>query len=106
VASIPSPEPAPAASPEASPVASTSVDVVKLMQDSIRDGQIKEFKFEQVLDWKPGASEKVNGEEYQTGLATYSAETFLGVKTIQAKAFIKDGKVRRWIWPKSDMEIK
>jgi hypothetical protein len=80
--------------------------VVVIMQESIRDGQIKEFKFEQVLGWKAGEDETVDGEPFQTGLVSYKAETIFGVKTIQAKALIQNGKVARWIWPKSGMEIK
>ena len=76
------------------------------MQESIRDGQIKEFKFEQVLGWKAGEKETVDGQTFQTGLVSYKAETIFGVKTIQAKALIQNGKVLRWIWPKSGMEIK
>lgn len=76
------------------------------MQESLRSGQIKEFTFDQVLDWKAGTEEAVDGENYATGLVSYKAETIFGVKTIQAKALIKDGKVAKWIWPKSGMEIK
>jgi hypothetical protein len=76
------------------------------MQDSVRTGQIKEFTFDQVLTWKAEADETIDGETYQTGLASYKAETIFGVKTIQAKALIKNAKVQRWIWPKSGMEIK
>jgi hypothetical protein len=76
------------------------------MQESVRDGQIKEFTFDQVLAWKAEADEIIDGETYQTGLASYKAETIFGVKTIQAKALIKGGKIQRWIWPKSGMEIK
>jgi hypothetical protein len=76
------------------------------MQESVRTGQIKEFTFDQVLAWKAEADETIDGETYQTGLASYKAETIFGVKTIQAKALIKNGKVQRWIWPKSGMEIK
>ena len=76
------------------------------MQESIRTGQIKEFSFDQVLTWKADADETIDGKTYQIGLASYKAETIFGVKTIQAKALIKDGKVQRWIWPKSGMEIK
>ena len=106
----PMPEPTPAA-PEPAPAAAPaevagSPDVVTAMQQSIKAGQIKEFTFEQVLEWNPGADEIVDGETYQTGLAAYKAETIFGVKTIQAKALIKTGKVQRWIWPKSGMEIK
>ncbi len=104
-APAPTPEPAPApAAPTTS--ASTPADVVSAMQASIKAAQIKEFKFEQVLDWKADANETVDGETYQTGVASYKAETIFGVKTIQAKALLKGGKVIRWIWPKSGMEIK
>jgi len=99
----PEAEPTPAPAP-AAPAASG--DVVSIMQQSIRGGEIKEFTFDQVLGWKPEEDETVDGETYQTGVAAYKADTIFGVKTIQAKALIKDGKVIRWIWPKSGMEIK
>ena len=83
-----------------------AADVVTAMQNSIKAGEIKEFTFDQVLEWTPGEDETVEGEIYQTGLASYKAETIFGVKTIQAKALVKGGKVSRWIWPKSGMEIK
>ena len=102
---VPTPEPPPAVEP-APTVAAGPTDAVKAMQDSIKAAQIKEFTFDQVLDWKAEADEIVDGETYQTGLASYKAETIFGVKTIQAKALIKGNKVQRWIWPKSGMEIK
>jgi len=77
------------------------------MQASIKGGEIKEFTFDQVLDWQASQQpETIDSETYQTGIASYKAETVFGVKTIQAKALIKDGKVVRWLWPKSGMEIK
>ena len=103
----PMPEPAPATPPVAPATPLTGgADVVKAMQESVQAAQIKEFTFAQVLDWKAGPDEAVDGENYQTGLASYKAETIFGVKTIQAKALLKGGKVQRWIWPKSGMEIK
>ena len=89
------------------PTAATGpVDVVKVMQESIRSAQVKEFTFDQVLGWEAAAEETVDGEVFKTGLVSYKAETIFGVKTIQAKALIKGDKVQRWIWPKSGMEIK
>ena len=76
------------------------------MKQHIRSGAIKEFTFEQVLGWKAEADETINGETYQTGLVRYKADTIFGVKTIEAKALIQNGKVVRWVWPKSGMEIK
>jgi len=108
----PAPEPAtipatpPAAENPSPTVAEGPTDAVKVMQDSIKAAQIKEFTFDQVLDWKAEADEIMDGETYQIGVVSYRAETIFGVKTIQAKALIKAGEVHRWIWPKSGMEIK
>ncbi len=118
----PSPEPTPTPAAEAAPMQEAATapapeapvapveaggsGVVTAMQQSIKAAQIKEFTFEQVLNWEAGADETVDGGTYQTGLASYKAETIFGVKTIQAKALLKGGKVQRWIWPKSGMEIK
>jgi len=109
----PTPSPAPVAeaapmpTPEPAPVAEIGpVDVVKTMQDSIKATQIKEFTFESVLEWKPEADETIDGVSFQIGTVSYKAETFLGVKTLQAKALIKGGKVVRWLGKKSGLEIK
>ncbi len=102
-------EPEPEPAPEPTPQPSGDLDaeaIVKLMQDSIKAGEIKEFTFDQVLGWKAGEEEERDGVTYQTGLVAYKAETIFGVKTIQAQALIKDGGIVRWIWPKSGMEIK
>lgn len=118
---VPEPSPAPEPAAPVEPIAppepitpeppaaagnAASVDLVKVMQDSVKSGLIKEFKFEQVSEWKAGEPEMVDGQSFATGTALYKAVTFLGEKTIEAKAFIKDGKVQRWIWPRSGMEIK
>ncbi|WP_035614442.1 hypothetical protein [Haloferula sp. BvORR071] len=106
----PAPTPAPAPEPEpAAPPAGAALgdaDIVKVMQDSIKGGAVKEFKFEQVLAWKAGSEETVDGTSYQTGEAAYKAETIFGTKTMQAKALIKGGKVAKWVWKTSGMEIK
>jgi hypothetical protein len=102
----PAPAPVPAAKPAPAPQPATPADIVKIMQESIRAGRIKEFGYEQVLDWKAAADETVGGVLFHTGTVSYNAETIFGVKTIQAKAMIKDGIVQRWIWPKSGVEIE
>lgn len=109
---VPTPEPTPVPTPEPTPtpVASASTlsadDIVKVMQESIRSGQIKEFTFDQVIGWKATEDEAVDGQTYQTGLAAYKAETIFGQKNIQAKALIQNGKVTRWIWPTSGLVIE
>lgn len=104
------PEATPPAAPEpvAPPAAKelTPEEIVAVMQESVKSGEIKEFSFDQVLGWKAAEEKESGGETYQSGLASYKAETIFGVKNIQAQALIKDGKVAKWIWPKSGMEIK
>jgi hypothetical protein len=120
---IPAPEPQPVATPEPQPVAapepvpapepiattgssSSPEAIVTLMKNSIKAAQIKEFTASQVQNWAAEANEILDGVTYQVGVVTYKAETIFGVKLIQAKALIQGGKVHRWIWPKSGMEIK
>ena len=88
------------------PVAAGTVDVVKVMQESLRAGQIKEFTFDQVQEWKAEADETVLGEAFQTGSVSYNMDSIFGTKTVQAKAYIKGGKVQRWIWAKTGKEIQ
>ncbi|MGE9268333.1 MAG: hypothetical protein ACQKBY_09570 [Verrucomicrobiales bacterium] len=95
--------------PAPEPASSGPVDpdqIVALMQESIKGGAIKEFTFDQVEEWKAGEEETVDGVPYQTGIAGYQAETIFGVKTVQAKALIKNGKVARWVYAKTGMEIR
>ena len=99
----PMPEPAPAPDPAPAPAAT---DIVAIMKQSIENGEVKEFTIDQVLDWKEGGEETVDGSSFQTGTLNYKAETIFGVRTIQAKALISNGEVVRWIWPKSGMEIR
>lgn len=80
--------------------------ILMLMQASIRAEEVKEFSFDQVIEWSAGKDEIVDGTRYQTGSCSYKAESLLGMKTIDAKALIRNGKVDRWVWPKSGMEIK
>lgn len=102
----PTPEPTPEPTPPPAGEALGEEAVVALMQESIKGGQVKEFTFDQVLSWKAGTDEEVDGTKYQTGLAEYKAETIFGVKTMKAKALIQGGKVAKWIWATSGMEIK
>jgi hypothetical protein len=97
----PAPEPAPAADGKLTPE-----EIVEVMKASIKAGEIKEFTFEQVQDWKAGEEEDVDGETFQTGMAAYKAQTIFGEKIVQATALIKDRKVQKWIYSKTRMEIR
>lgn len=92
--------------PAEDPPASAGLDAVSAMKASINAAEIKEFKADQVQEWTSEPDETIDGENYQIGLASYKAETLFGVRVIQAKALIKDGKVQRWVYSKSGMDMK
>jgi len=81
-------------------------EIVKIMQDSIKAEQIKEVKFDQVTEWAGSEPETLDGKQYNVGVVAYKGQTFLGVKTSRAKAYINGGKVVRWIGAKSGMDLK
>jgi hypothetical protein len=106
----PAPAPEPAPIPEPAPMVEAvpegPVDIVALMKASISAAEIKEFTTEQVLEWNDaGALETIDGVEYQIGNISFKSETAFGLKTMHAKALIKDRKVARWIWAKTGLDI-
>lgn len=104
----PAPAPDPTPAPEPAPAGGNLSDeaIVELMKTSIAGGAVKEFTSAQVKGWKASGEETIDGTTYQTGLAAYEAETIFGVRPVQAKALIKDGKIERWVYAKSGMEIQ
>ena len=106
---VPNPEPMPVVEPTHAPAADAKLGedkIIALMKDSIAGGAVKEFTSDQVKGWKANGEETIDGTEYQTGLAAYEAATIFGVRPVQAKALIKDGKIERWVYAKSGMEIQ
>lgn len=81
-------------------------EIVALMKKFIAAGTLKEFKAEQVVTWKAGEDESIDGVNYQIGLVTYKAQTIFGEKPVNAKALIKGGEVDRWVFAKSGMEMR
>jgi len=106
VTSPPATEPSTPVTPAATSGSGASTDPVEVMKANLRSGAIKEFTFEQVLEWKAAGDEVVNGETFQTGTVQYKGDTIFGVKTFDAKALMQNGKVVRWVWTKSNIEIK
>ncbi len=102
----PAPEPVPAPEPAPAGGSLSDEEIVELMKTSIAGGAVKEFTSAQVKGWKASGEETIDGTSYQTGLAAYEAETIFGVRPVQAKALIKDGKIERWVYAKSGMEIQ
>jgi hypothetical protein len=81
-------------------------EIVKIMQESIRSGQVTSFKLEDVSEWTAGEPEEVNGVKCNVGMVTYTGTTFMGKSQLRGKAFISGGKVLNWINPKSGTDLK
>ena len=81
-------------------------ELVALMKKFIAAGTLKEFKADQVVTWKTGEDESIDGVNYQIGMVTYKAQTIFGEKPVNAKALIKGGEVDRWVFAKSGMEMR
>lgn len=92
--------------PEIPETPTQTADAVLVMKASIASGEVSKFSAAQVLEWQAGTSpETIDGETYQIGNLVYQTETPFGTKNLPAKALIKNGKVVRWISPKSGMKI-
>ena len=105
---MPEPKPAdpePALEPEPAAASLTPEKIVEVMQQSIKDGAVKVFTFDKVTAWKATEDEEFDGDTYQTGLALYKAVTIFGEKDVEAKALIKNGKVVKWLYANTGMEI-
>lgn len=89
---------------EFSPMAAD--DIVKVMQDSLKETQMKEISFDQVTEWTGSEPEEIDGKKVNVGTISYKTQTILGLKARQAKAYISEGKVIRWVNPKSGTEIQ
>lgn len=79
---------------------------VDIMKTSLEGGALEEFTAAQVEEWSVGEPEELKGEIYNTGLVVYQAETIFGFKKVRAKAYIKNGKVEKWVYAKTGMEIR
>lgn len=108
-APAPTPAPEPAPTPEPAPVVEKKLDeaaIVALMKASVTAGKVTEFKAAQVTHWKAGDEMDFDGETYQTGRVTFKAETILGVQKHDAIALIEDGKIYKWMWAKTKLEMR
>ena len=47
-----------------------------------------------------------DGVNYQTGMVTFEAETILGKQQQKAIALIENGKVEKWYWAKTKLEMR
>lgn len=91
---------------DAKPVVLDQAAIVSCIQASVESGAVNEFKAEQVTEWLAGEEIEFDGVNYQTGLVTFEAETILGTQTQKAIALIEDGEVVKWLWAKTQLEMR
>ena len=80
-------------------------ELITVMQESIKKRMVSEFSFDGVLKWEPGDKETINDLEYQTGFATYEKETIFGKQPVIAKALVRNGKLNKWVYAKTGLDI-
>ncbi|MFT4176818.1 MAG: hypothetical protein QM627_09175 [Luteolibacter sp.] len=102
----PSPDSTPSPAPGEEEGEKELSPVVLAMQESVKNGQVTEFTFENVTKWVEGPREAIEEEVYQTGFAECEVTTNFGSSAMQAKAYILHGEVARWVWPKTNQPIK
>ncbi len=109
--SQPDPEPTPPSQPdpEPEPAPATKIDeaaIVALLKKDVEAGKVTEFKANQVTEWLAGEDTEFDGKTYQTGRVTFKAETILGVQEHEAIALIEGGKIYKWMWAKTKLEMR
>jgi hypothetical protein len=77
-------------------------DFINVLKNSVKAGDVNEFEFDQVLEWK---LEGTDGS-YQIGMITYVADTIFDEQQLEAKALVEDGKVVKWLWPTTNTEMR
>ena len=81
-------------------------ELVQIAQESVKAGTVAEINYDAVSDWKASEKESLDGQEYQTVLATYDKETIFGNKPVVAKALIAGDKVQKWVYAQTGVEIQ
>ena len=102
----PTPPTPPAPAPTPTVAKLDEAAIVALLKADVQAGKVTEFKANQVTAWKAGEEMDFDGDTYQTGHVTFKAETILGVQEHEAIALIEDGKVHKWMWAKTKLEMR
>ena len=110
----PTPEPVVKTEPTPKPVAKTprkttltDEEITEVMKESIEAGEVTEFTLDQVIEWRKGGEEVVEGITYkQSGRLIFSAQTILGEHKYGAIALIKRGKIVKWAWARNMLTMR
>lgn len=80
-------------------------EITALIQASIKSKTVSEVDFDGVTKWEAGEKETLSEVEYQIGYATYEKESIFGKQPAIAKALIRNGVVKKWVYAKSGLDM-
>ncbi|MFT5906147.1 MAG: hypothetical protein ACI9E1_001753 [Cryomorphaceae bacterium] len=99
---IPTPAPVTKPAPVDEGVKLSEQEFIDVLKASVKAGDVNEFEFSQVLEWKLAGEDGAN----QVGMVTYKADTIFDEQQLEAKALVKDGKVVKWLWPTTNTKMR
>ncbi len=102
VVPTPTPDPVTTPAPVEAVVKLSEQALINILKASVKAGDVNEFEFNQVLEWKLAGDEGT----HQVGMVTYQADTIFDEQKLEAKALIKDGKVVKWLWPTTNTKMR
>lgn len=59
-----------------------------------------------VTDVTLHGTEQLDGQSYQVGEVTFEKDTILGSKKLKVKGYVLADRVEKWVWSRSNLEIK
>ncbi|PQJ29318.1 hypothetical protein BSZ32_13025 [Rubritalea profundi] len=90
----------------ATPTMMSESHVILVMQKSIKACELRGFNYDDVQALVQAGEEEFEGVHYQTGLATVNMTTIFGLKEQKVKALCSNGKVAKWLWAVSGVEVQ
>jgi hypothetical protein len=89
----------------AAPAMSES-QVISILRKSINAGELTGFEADDVKALALAGEEEFDGVNYQIGLGTVNMTTIFGLTEQKVKALCINGKVVKWLWAASSVEIQ
>ena len=75
------------------------------MVKSIESGSSREIKMKNIHSWRWVGKTREGGQEYDSGLISYTVDTLFGPMDTEAMALIKNGRVVKWVYTGSGEEV-
>jgi hypothetical protein len=76
------------------------------MKKSLVAGEVSEFSIKEVKKVTVEPSEERDGVSYEVGSVLLKKVTLFGEREEKVIALIQDGKVQKWLWMPSEMEVR